>query len=85
MAIKTDPTRSIRKHVNELKVHKKTVRKVIKQDLSLDVNPLDYAIWCVLEKTKQNATSHSNIGSLKIAIKEEWNKMSEEFTLKACK
>ena len=49
-----------------------------------DLNPLDYAIWGVLEN-KTNATSHPNIGSPKTAIEEEWNKMSEEFILKACK
>ena len=38
----------------------------IKQDLSPDLNPLDYAI-----------------GSLKTAIEQEWNKMSEKFILKA--
>ena len=32
-----------------------------------------------------HATSHPNIGSLKSAIKEEWNKVSEELILKACK
>ena len=47
-------------------------------------NPLDYAIWGVLEN-KTNATSHPNIGSLTTAIGEEWNKMSEEFILKARK
>ena len=73
-----------RKHSNELLVHKKTVRIAIKQDLSPDLNSLDYAIWGVLEN-KTNATSHLNIGSLKTAIEEEWNKMSEEFILKACK
>ena len=51
---------------------------------SLHLNPLDYAIWGVLEN-KTNATSHSNIGLLKTAIEEEWNKMSKEFILKACK
>ena len=30
-------------------------------------------------------TSHSDIGSLKNAIEEEWNKISEEFILKVCK
>ena len=45
------------------------------------INPFDYAIWGILE----NKTSHSNIGSLKTAIEKEWNKMSEEFILKACK
>ena len=39
MAIKKDPTMSIRKHTNELKVHQKTVRTAIKQDLSPDLNP----------------------------------------------
>ena len=53
MVIKKDPT-SIRKHANELKVHKKTVRTTIKQDLSLDLNDLDYAIRGILEN-KTNA------------------------------
>ena len=75
--IKKDPTMSKRKHANELKVHGKIVRTAIKQDWSPDLNLLDYAIWGVLEN-KTNATSHSNIGSLKIAI-------NEEFILKACK
>ena len=39
--IKKDPTKSIRKHANELKVYKKTVRTAIKQDLSPDLNSLD--------------------------------------------
>ena len=81
---KKNPTTSIRKHANELKVHKKTVRTAIKQDLSPDLNPLDYAIWGILEN-KTNATSHPNIGLLKAAIEKEWNKMSEEFILNACK
>ena len=51
---------------------------------SPDINVLDYAIWRILEN-KTNATSHPNIGSLKTAIEEEWNKMSKEFILKACK
>ena len=40
----------------------------IKQDLSPDLNPVDYAIWGILEN-KTNATSH--VGSLKTATKEE--------------
>ena len=79
-----DPTPSIRKHTNELKVPEKTVRTLIKQYLSPDRNPLDYAIWGVLEN-KTNATSYPNIGSLKTAIEEEWNEMSEEFILMAYK
>ena len=84
MAIKKDPSMSIRKYANELKVHKKILRTAIKQDLSPDCNPLDYAMWCVLEN-KTNATFHPNIDLLKNAIEEEWNKMSEEFILKASK
>ena len=40
--------------------------------------PLDYAIWSILEN-KTNVISHPDIQSLKIAIEEEWNKMSEGF------
>ena len=50
-AMKKDPTTSIRKLANELKVHKKTVSTAIKQDLSPDLNSFDYAIWA-LKKTK---------------------------------
>ena len=77
VAIKNDSTTLIRKHANELKVCKK-------QDLSPDLDPLNYVIWGVLEN-KTNANFYPNIGSLKIVIEEEWNKMSEEFILKACK
>ena len=37
-------------------------------------NDLFYAIWGVLEN-RTNATYHPNIGSLKIVIEEEWNKI----------
>ena len=86
-AIKKDLTTSIRKHANELKFQEKTVRIAIKLELSPDRNPLDYAILGILEKKnkKTNATSHPDIGSLKTAIEEVWDKMSEEFILKACK
>ena len=71
---------SIGKSDNELKVHEKTVRTAIKQNLNQDIYPLN----CVLEN-KTNATSYRNIGSLTTPQKEEWNKISEEFILKACK
>ena len=38
--IKKDPTTSIRKHANELK----TIRTTMKQDLNPNLNSLDYAI-----------------------------------------
>ena len=42
-----------RKLTNELKVHEKTLRAAIKQDLNPDLNPLDYAIWGVENKNMQ--------------------------------
>ena len=39
----------------------------IKQDLSPDLNPLEYAILGILEN-KTNATFYPNIGSLKTTI-----------------
>ena len=82
--IKKDHTISIRKYVNELKAHDKTMKTAIEQHLSPDLDSLDYAIWRILEN-ETNVTSLPNIGSLKAAIEEEWNKMSEEFILKTCK
>ena len=35
-------------------------------------------------ENQTNAAYHLNIGSLKTAIEEEWNKTSEEFISKAC-
>ena len=67
------------KHANELKVHEKTVRTAIKQDLSSGFNPLHYVVSRVLEN-KTNATSYPN----KTAIEEEWKEMSHEFVSKAC-
>ena len=58
------------------------MRTAIKQDLSQDLNLLDYAIWGVLEN---NTTFYPNISSSKTAAEEEWNKISEEFILKARK
>ena len=60
------------------------MRTAIKQSLTPDLNSLDYPIWDILEN-KINSTSHPIIGLLKTAIEEEWNKISEEFILKACK
>ena len=59
---------SIRKHDNESKAGEKTVRAPIKQDFSPNLNPLDYAIWGVLEN-KTDATSRPNIGSLQTILK----------------
>ena len=83
-AIKKNLPMSIRKPDNELKVHEKVARTAVKKDTSPDLNLLDYAIWGIFE-SKTNASSHPNIGSLKTAIEEEWNKMSEKFILKAGK
>ena len=45
----------------------------IKQDFSLDHNPLDYVIWDVLEN-KTNATSHPIVGLHETAIEKEYLK-----------
>ena len=74
--IQKDPTKSVRMQANEVKVHEKTMRIAIKYHLWPELNPLDYAIWGILEN-KTNATSHPNICSLKTAIEEKWNEMSE--------
>ncbi len=66
-----DPNTLIRKHVNDLKVYEKTVRTAIKQDLSPDLNPLDYTIGGGVLEKKTNATSHLNNCSLKSAIEKE--------------
>ncbi|XP_014772885.1 uncharacterized protein LOC106871098 [Octopus bimaculoides] len=50
---------------------------------SPDLNPLDYAIWGVLEHAI-NRTSHSNVDSLKDTIKEEWEKLSPEYLRNTC-
>ena len=49
-AIKKDPSNFNKKVSNELKVHERTVSRANKQDSNPDHNPLDYAIWGVLEK-----------------------------------
>ena len=51
---------------------------------SQNLNTLHNALWGVLEN-KINPTPNPNIDSFKNAFEMEWNKMSEEFTLKACK
>ena len=60
------------------------MRTAIKQDLNPDHNPL-WLRYMMRFKKQTNATSHPNIGWLKTAIEKEWNKMSVEFILKACK
>ena len=82
--IKKDPTKSIRKHANKLEVHQKTVRTESKEDLNLHQPPALIKLWGVLEN-KKNATSYPNIGMLKIAIENEWNKIPEEIISKAWK
>ena len=49
-----------------------------------DLKPLDNAKCGVLDN-KTNETSHPNIGLLKTAIEEAWNKMSKKLILKSCK
>ena len=64
---------------------KKIIRVSLRPPSSPDLKPhrLNYTILFFTKKS--NAASDPNIGSLKTAIEEEWNKMSEEFILKECK
>ena len=82
--IKKDPTTRIRKNATELKVYDKTVRTAIKWDLRPNPNPIVYAM-CGVTESQTGATSHLNIGLLKIAIEMKLNKICEEFIYKACK
>ena len=54
--IKKDPTTSIRKHTNELKVNVKTVKTAIKQNLSPDLNPAPIQIlvhlWLLIGRNR---------------------------------
>uniref|UniRef100_A0A0K2SZ82 Uncharacterized protein n=1 Tax=Lepeophtheirus salmonis TaxID=72036 RepID=A0A0K2SZ82_LEPSM len=50
---------------------------------SSDVNPLDFAVWCVLER-KTNKISHSNVDALKAVITEEWKYLSLEVIKASC-
>ena len=65
-----DPTASIRKYTNELKVYEKTAGTSIEQYLSPDLKPLDYALLDVLEN-ETNSISRPNVDSLKTAIEKE--------------
>uniref|UniRef100_A0A0K2TXZ6 Uncharacterized protein n=1 Tax=Lepeophtheirus salmonis TaxID=72036 RepID=A0A0K2TXZ6_LEPSM len=47
---------------------------------SLDLNPLDFAVWGTLER-ETNRTSHLNVDSLKAAIVKEWNNLYEKFII----
>ena len=69
------------------KTRPKEISEIIEVSLwppfSSDLALLDYAVWGILEN-KINATSSPNIGSLKTANEEEWDKMSVKF-ISICK
>jgi len=50
---------------------------------SPDHNPLNFAVWGVLEKSV-NKTFHLSISSLKTSITEEWSKLSGDFIVTSC-
>ena len=51
---------------------------------SPDLNPLDFAIWGVMD-TKARATPHRNLSDLKASIVKAWNEMSADFIIKSCR
>ena len=50
---------------------------------SLDLNPLDYSIWSILE-AKVGKTSHRNVDELKACITKNWDMMSEDYIWDTC-
>uniref|UniRef100_A0A914E5S4 Transposase n=1 Tax=Acrobeloides nanus TaxID=290746 RepID=A0A914E5S4_9BILA len=48
---------------------------------SPDLNPLDYAVWSILEQ-KACAKPHSNVESLKRALKKAWNEITLDTLVK---
>uniref|UniRef100_A0A914DP55 Transposase n=1 Tax=Acrobeloides nanus TaxID=290746 RepID=A0A914DP55_9BILA len=48
---------------------------------SPDLNPLDYAIWSILEE-KACAKPHPNVESLKRALKKAWNEITLDTLIK---
>ena len=66
---------------NKKKKKSEIIRVSLWPPSSPDLNPLDYIVL----ENKTIATSYPDIGSLKSAIEEERNKMSEKSILEACK
>ena len=50
---------------------------------SPDCNPLDYAVWGLMN-TRVQATPHRNISELKATIQKEWKKLSSDYIIKSC-
>ena len=51
---------------------------------SPDLAPLDFSIWCNVEKVAC-ATPHSSIPPLKASVKEAWTNMSTDLVIATCK
>ena len=51
---------------------------------SLDLNPLDYSIWCVFE-AKACKTSHPSVEALKVSIAKNWRSLSKADIIRTCK
>ncbi|VDO69727.1 unnamed protein product [Heligmosomoides polygyrus] len=45
---------------------------------SLDLNPLDFSVWSVIE-SKVCSTRHKSLASLKASLTEAWNGRSEDY------
>ena len=59
-------------------------RKEMWPPQSLDLNPLDYFIWGVLQERVQG-TPHPNMESLKAHIAEAWGTLDETFIISDCR
>jgi hypothetical protein len=50
---------------------------------SLDLNPLDFSVWSVLQE-KVQATPHTSLAALRRSITKEWNRMSLAYVHRTC-
>jgi len=50
---------------------------------SPDLNPLDFSIWANIQSKACNC-QHPNLDSLKAAVEEHWNNMSDDYITKVC-
>lgn len=72
------PAHSARSTMDFCKINKINVwNKTLWPSNSPDLNPMDFAIWSILEQ-KACATTHSNVESLKRSLQKAWNEISNK-------
>jgi hypothetical protein len=51
---------------------------------SLDLNPLDFSVWSILQE-KVQATPHTSLAALRRSITRQWNQMSPAYVRQTCR